>query len=197
MVPSKRSQSSKKVKHSTSTQAQRSSVKCTCMHLCTMLATTQGSFTAPQWRMSCPMIGENRQLVTNEPVEFEKQPVGVQGRRKITDHFRGIYRMYPNLVKENRRMSTWYIPAGLANTRISTDYAQKYPRSLAMPPITLFRFTTLLCGADNIPQKILEHMRNMRAYSVEDCQWIWNYVMPLYHGGLLVLSACWSGGGLR
>ena len=26
--------------------------------------------------------------------------------RKITDHFRGIYRVYPNLIKENRRMST-------------------------------------------------------------------------------------------
>jgi hypothetical protein len=25
---------------------------------------------------------------------------------KITDHFRGIYRIYPNLIKENRRMST-------------------------------------------------------------------------------------------
>ena len=45
------------------------------------------------------MIGENRQLVTDEPVE-------VQDYRKITDHFRGIYRIYPNLIKENRRMST-------------------------------------------------------------------------------------------
>ena len=26
--------------------------------------------------------------------------------RKITDHFRGIYRIYPNLIKENRRMWT-------------------------------------------------------------------------------------------
>ena len=34
-----------------------------------------------------PMIGENRQLVTNEPVEFEKLPVEVQDRRKISDHF--------------------------------------------------------------------------------------------------------------
>ena len=31
------------------------------------------------------MIGENQQLVTYEPVE-------VQDCRKITDHFRGIYR---------------------------------------------------------------------------------------------------------
>ena len=45
------------------------------------------------------MIGENRQLVTNEPVE-------VKDCKKITDHFRGIYKTYPNLIKENRRMST-------------------------------------------------------------------------------------------
>ena len=52
-----------------------------------------------------PMIGMNRQLVTDEPVEFEKLPVEVQDCRKITDHFRGIYRIYPNLIKEDRRMS--------------------------------------------------------------------------------------------
>ena len=52
------------------------------------------------------MIGENRQLVTNELVEFEKLPVKVQDCRKIADHFRGIYKKYPNLMKENRRMST-------------------------------------------------------------------------------------------
>jgi len=44
------------------------------------------------------VTGENRQLVTNEPVEFEKYPVEVQDCRKITDHFRGIYRIYPNLI---------------------------------------------------------------------------------------------------
>jgi hypothetical protein len=36
------------------------------------------------------MIGENRQLVTNKPFEFEKLPVEVQDYMKITDHFRGI-----------------------------------------------------------------------------------------------------------
>ena len=45
------------------------------------------------------MIGENRQSVTDEPVE-------VQDCRKITDHFRGIYSVYPNLIKKNRRMPT-------------------------------------------------------------------------------------------
>ena len=38
------------------------------------------------------MIGENRQLVTDEPVE-------VQDCRKITDHFRGISRIIPILMK--------------------------------------------------------------------------------------------------
>ena len=51
------------------------------------------------------MIGENQQLVPNEPVEFEEWQVEIQDCRKITDHFRGIYRMYFNLIKENRRMS--------------------------------------------------------------------------------------------
>ena len=53
------------------------------------------------------MIRENRQSVANAPVESEKSPVEVQECRKITDHFRGIYRIYhPNLTKEYRRMST-------------------------------------------------------------------------------------------
>ena len=52
------------------------------------------------------MIGENRQLVTNEPIEFEEKPLEVQDCRKITDHFWGIYEIYPNLTKENQRMST-------------------------------------------------------------------------------------------
>ena len=52
------------------------------------------------------MIGKNWQLVTDEPVKFENEPVEVQNCKKITHHFRGIYRIYPNFMKENRRMST-------------------------------------------------------------------------------------------
>ena len=48
-----------------------------------------------------PMEGENRLLGIDEPVEFEKQPVEFQDCRKITHHFRGIYRIYINLMKEN------------------------------------------------------------------------------------------------
>ena len=33
--------------------------------------------------MPSAMIGENRQLVTNEPVEFEEEPVEVKDCRKI------------------------------------------------------------------------------------------------------------------
>jgi hypothetical protein len=39
------------------------------------------------------MIGENQQLVTDEPVE-------VGDCRIITDPFRGIFRMNPNLIKK-------------------------------------------------------------------------------------------------
>ena len=47
------------------------------------------------------MIRENRQLITYEPIEFEKLPVEIQYCKKITDRFREIYRIYPNLIKEN------------------------------------------------------------------------------------------------
>jgi hypothetical protein len=63
---------------------------------------------------------EIRPLVTDEPVE-------VQDFRRITDHFRGIYGIYLKLMQKTRRMSTCNQPAGLANTRISTDSAQNLP----------------------------------------------------------------------
>ena len=38
------------------------------------------------------MIGENHQLVTDEPAEFEKLPVEVEDCRKIINHFqRNLY----------------------------------------------------------------------------------------------------------
>jgi hypothetical protein len=68
------------------------------------------------------MIGENRQLVATEPVEFEKYPVEAhQDCRKITNHFRGIYKgVYPNFIKKNWRMSTCN-RLDLQTLRISTD----------------------------------------------------------------------------
>ena len=47
-----------------------------------------------------PMNRENRLLVTDEPVELEKRPVEVGDSRKVTDHFRGICRMYLKLINE-------------------------------------------------------------------------------------------------
>ena len=44
------------------------------------------------------MIGENRQLVTDELVGFEKFAVEVQDFRRITDHFQGIYGIYLRLM---------------------------------------------------------------------------------------------------
>jgi hypothetical protein len=35
--------------------------------------------------------GENRQLVTDLPFEFEKEPIKIQDFKKITDQFRGIF----------------------------------------------------------------------------------------------------------
>ena len=40
------------------------------------------------------MVGENWQLITIEPVEFEEKPVEVQDCRKMTHHFVGICRIY-------------------------------------------------------------------------------------------------------
>ena len=70
--------------------------------------------------ISPAMIGKNRQLVTNEPVE-------VGDFKRITDHFRGIYEicLQMNEAKpEDVNMSAK--PAGFRITRILTDYyAQK------------------------------------------------------------------------
>ena len=52
---------------------------------------------------SVAMNRENRLLVTDEPVEFEELPFEVQDIRKITDRFRGIYRIYLNLMKKTQR----------------------------------------------------------------------------------------------
>jgi hypothetical protein len=43
----------------------------------------------------------SRLLVTNEPVELEKQPVEVQDYRKNTHHFKGMYGITLKLVKKS------------------------------------------------------------------------------------------------
>jgi hypothetical protein len=43
------------------------------------------------WRIQTPMLGENRQVVTDKPVE-------VQDFRRTTDLFRGIYEIHLKLI---------------------------------------------------------------------------------------------------
>jgi hypothetical protein len=45
------------------------------------------------------MSGKNRQLVTNEPVEFGEEPVEVGDFRRISYHFEGIYGIYLKCIK--------------------------------------------------------------------------------------------------
>ena len=69
------------------------------IHSCADIRGPQ-SWSLIRFHTDTSMIGENRQLVTDEPVEFEEKPVEVQDCRKITDHFRGIYGLYPILTRE-------------------------------------------------------------------------------------------------
>ena len=73
------------------------------------------------------MSGKNWRLVAVEPVEFEKLPVEVQDWRKFTDHFRGIYRIYIQLMKKNRKLSTCNRLDLKTLARILTSYAQIPP----------------------------------------------------------------------
>ena len=41
------------------------------------------------------------------PAAIEKWPVEVQDFRKFTDKFREFCRLHPNLIKKNRKLSTW------------------------------------------------------------------------------------------
>jgi hypothetical protein len=43
---------------------------------------------------SGPLLWRNQRLITYEPVEFEQQPVEVGDFRRITGHFREMYRIY-------------------------------------------------------------------------------------------------------
>ena len=124
------------------------------------------------------MIGENWQLVTNELVEFEKTPGVVQDSRKITDHFRGIYRVYPNLVKENRWMPTCNHQLDLPFS--STSCACYGNQAL----VTLNHFENPICTL-NCPKKwILNQVFSLsntkklstRELTLNHCQepWPWN-----------------------
>ena len=47
---------------------------------------------------------ENQPLFTNEPIEFEKQPVDAQDFRKFTHHFRDIRGIHLKLIKKTRKI---------------------------------------------------------------------------------------------
>ena len=87
-------------------------------------------------------------------------PVEVQYCRNRTDHFRGVYRIYPNLIKEHRRMSTcnWLDLQTLGSQPIM-------PKNL---PIV-----------GQYSAKHSSHLVQMKEYSTKYCQshwtllWIW------------------------
>ena len=74
-----------------------------------------------------PLSGENWQLVTDVPVEFKKWPVEVWDFRRITDQFRGIYRIYLKWIKQNWKISTCN-RLDLDSLGSWTDHVQKLPR---------------------------------------------------------------------
>ncbi len=65
----------------------------------------EGRSDTPTWT---PMIGEHRQLITDFPVEWVWEITSWSSRLQADDpiSLRGNYGVYPNLIKENLRMST-------------------------------------------------------------------------------------------
>ena len=53
-----------------------------------------------------PTSGKNRRLVTDEPIEFEKLVFEVGDFNSITNHFKGICKIYLKWIKKNLKMST-------------------------------------------------------------------------------------------
>ena len=74
-----------------------------------------------------PTSGKNRRLVTDEPIEFEKLVFEVGDFNSITNHFKGICKIYLKWIKKNLKMSTcnWLILESVV--LILTAYAQKLP----------------------------------------------------------------------
>jgi hypothetical protein len=70
-----------------------------------------------------PMNGENRSLVTDKMIEMQ------EFEKKI-HHFRGIYRVFLNLLRLKSPIDHNIYLVGLGDTRIWTDYAQKSPWTL-------------------------------------------------------------------
>ena len=82
---------------------------------------------------SWSMSGKNRRLVkrwTDWVWEITSWSWRLQ---RITDHFRGICRIYLTWIKQNRKMSTCN-RLDFRITRILTDYARKLPWALFLVP---------------------------------------------------------------
>ena len=52
------------------------------------------------------MNGENQKLVIDDHADFEKLPVGIQDFKKTTKHINEILKIYFELLKKTRKMST-------------------------------------------------------------------------------------------
>jgi hypothetical protein len=74
------------------------------------------------------MIGENWQLITNEPVDLRNNWLKLKTAEKLLIISEIFIEYTSGLIKENRRMST--CKRLDLQTQGSTDYAQNPPRSL-------------------------------------------------------------------
>ena len=83
------------------------------------------------------MNKENRPLVLDEHVEFEKQLVKIQDFRKITDPFAVIYKIFLDLGMLDQKMSTcrWWILETLGSRPLMPQ------NLLGHCPITTYRST--------------------------------------------------------
>ena len=87
-----------------------------------------------------PMNRENRVLVTFEPVEFVEQPVQFKTSGKRPIHFEEFTDFFwVKINKEKQRCQ----PYDLGNTRISTNYALKSPRTCSQIVSTTAQNTKL------------------------------------------------------
>jgi hypothetical protein len=103
------------------------------------------------------LFEENWRLVTNEPAEFEKQPVEVGDLRRITDCFRRIYRLYLKWKKAYQKMPTcnWLDLESLGSW--PTVYARKLPGHSSVTQ--LHYIATQPCKSNYISYRTCRHVQ--------------------------------------
>ena len=74
---------------------------------CIIIVTTTTTTTFKKGLRYGPIDKENQPLVTNEWVEFEKQPVEVQDFQHVIGNVRENWRIYLKSIKNNQKVSTW------------------------------------------------------------------------------------------